>query len=86
MPTIETEILSEDIFVIELYSFTATSPNLFRGALREFVESGSNKLILDLRNNPGGYLEAALDMASWFLPAGKVVVTEDFGSLFRQNL
>ncbi|NLE07576.1 MAG: S41 family peptidase [Parcubacteria group bacterium] len=79
VPTIETEILSEDIFVIELYSFTATSPNLFRGALREFVESGSNKLILDLRNNPGGYLEAALDMASWFLPAGKVVVTEDFG-------
>jgi carboxyl-terminal processing protease len=79
VPTIETEILSEDIFAIELYSFTATSPNLFRGALREFVESGSNKLILDLRNNPGGYLEAALDMASWFLPAGKVVVTEDFG-------
>ena len=79
VPTIETEILSEDIFVIELYSFTATSANLFRGALREFVESGSNKLILDLRNNPGGYLEAALDMASWFLPAGKVVVTEDFG-------
>ena len=66
VPTIETEILSEDIFVIDLYSFTATSPNLFRGALREFVESGSNKLILDLRNNPGGYLEAALDMASWF--------------------
>jgi carboxyl-terminal processing protease len=43
------------------------------------VESHSDKLILDLRNNPGGYLEAALDMASWFLPAGKTVVTENFG-------
>jgi carboxyl-terminal processing protease len=79
IPTIKTKILSENIFVIELYSFSATSPNLFRGALREFVESGSDKLIIDLRNNPGGYLEAALDMASWFLPTGKLVVSEDFG-------
>lgn len=79
IPTIKTKLLPEGVFVIELYSFSATSPNLFRGALREFVDSGSDKLVLDLRNNPGGYLEAALDMASWFLPAGKVVVTEDFG-------
>jgi carboxyl-terminal processing protease len=79
IPTIDTKILPGNIFVINLYSFTATSPNLFRGALRQFVESGSDKLVLDLRNNPGGYLEAALDMASWFLPTGKVVVTENFG-------
>ncbi|MFH0804084.1 MAG: S41 family peptidase [Candidatus Zambryskibacteria bacterium] len=79
IPTIKTELLPENVFVIELYSFSAISPNLFRGALREFVESGSDKLVLDLRNNPGGYLEAALDMASWFLPTGKVVVSENFG-------
>lgn len=79
IPTIETRLLAEGVFVIELYNFSATSPSLFRSALREFVESGSDKLVLDLRNNPGGYLEAALDMASWFLPTGKVVVTEDFG-------
>ena len=80
IPTINTKLLPENVFVISLYSFSAISPNLFRGALREFVESGSDKLVLDLRNNPGGYLEAALDMASWFLPTGKVVVTEDFGN------
>lgn len=79
IPTIQTKLLPENVFVIELYSFSATSPNLFRGALREFVKSGSNRLILDLRNNPGGYLEAALDMASWFLPTGKTVVSENFG-------
>lgn len=85
IPTVETKILPENVFVINLYNFSATSPNLFRGALREFVESGSDKLVLDLRNNPGGYLEAALDMASWFLPTGKVVVTEDFGSKKPKN-
>ncbi len=75
IPVIDTEIKS-DVFIIRLYSFSATSPELFRGALRKFIESGKYKLILDLRGNPGGYLEAAVDMASWFLPSGKVVVKE----------
>lgn len=77
MPTVDTESKG-DVFIIRLYSFSAISPNLFREALREFVESGKFKLVIDLRGNPGGYLEAANDMASWFLPAGKVVVKEDF--------
>ncbi|NDB60937.1 S41 family peptidase [bacterium] len=78
IPTIETEVKS-DIFIIKLFSFTSQSPNLFRDALRTFLQSGKNKLIIDLRGNPGGYLDAAWDIASWFLPAGKVIVTEDFG-------
>ena len=80
IPTINTRELPEGIFVIELYSFSAQSPNLFREALRKFVLSKDVKLILDLRGNPGGYLEAAIDMASWFLPSSNVVVREDFGS------
>ncbi|OHA88968.1 MAG: hypothetical protein A3C70_00460 [Candidatus Zambryskibacteria bacterium RIFCSPHIGHO2_02_FULL_43_14] len=78
IPTIDTRELPGGIFVIELYSFSASSPNLFRAALREFILSGNDKLILDLRGNPGGYLEAAIDMASWFLPSSAVVVKEDF--------
>lgn len=80
IPTIDANLRSDGVFVIKLYNFSAVSPNLFRSALRQFVESKSDKLVLDLRGNPGGYLEAALDMASWFLPSGKVVVTEDFGT------
>ncbi len=79
IPTLDTLTKPGGIFVIKLYSFTADSPDLFRNALRTFVTSGNHKLILDLRGNPGGYLDAAWDMASWFLPAGKTVVTEDFG-------
>ena len=76
IPTINTIARDDGVFVIELYSFSATSPYLFKDALREFVESKYDKLILDLRNNPGGFLEASVDMASWFLPAGKIVVRE----------
>ncbi|TSC58124.1 MAG: Carboxy-terminal-processing protease [Parcubacteria group bacterium Greene0416_79] len=67
------------VFVIQLYNFSASSPRLFRDALRTFVESGSDTLIIDLRGNPGGFLEAAVELASWFLPPGKPVVIEDFG-------
>ena len=47
--------------------------------MKEFILSKKHKLILDLRGNPGGYLDAAVDMASWFLPLGKPIVREDFG-------
>ncbi len=80
LPTIETKYdKATGIFTIRLYSFTANSSTLFRNALRDFVATNSNKLILDLRGNPGGYLDSAVDMASWFLPSGKVVVREDYG-------
>ena len=78
IPTLETEIKS-DTFIIKLFSFTAQSPNLFRNALRDFLQSGKKRLVIDLRGNPGGYLDAAWDIASWFLPTGKTIVTEDFG-------
>ncbi len=94
IPTIETELkktagggsaeegsgLRQDgVFVIRLYNFSANAPRMFRDALRKFVESGAHRLLLDLRGNPGGFLEAAVDIASWFLPPGTTVVIEDFG-------
>jgi carboxyl-terminal processing protease len=79
IPTLDTEMRKDGIFVIKLYSFDANSANLFRDAMKKFVDSGTDKLLLDLRGNPGGYLDAAVDMASWFLPGNKVVVTEDYG-------
>ncbi len=79
IPAIKTELKPSGVFVIALYSFSATSPDLFRNALREFINAQTDKLVVDLRGNPGGYLEAAIDMASWFLPLGKKVVEEDFG-------
>lgn len=68
-----------DVYRIALYEFTANSGKSFSSALRRFVESGSKKLVIDLRGNPGGYLEAAVNIASYFVPKGGVVVTEDFG-------
>ncbi len=79
IPTLDTEFRPDGIFVIKLYSFSANSASLFRNAIKSFAESGTEKLLLDLRGNPGGYLDSAVDISSWFLPNGKTIVTEDYG-------
>jgi len=86
VPTVDTEMRKDGIFVITLYSFSANSADLFREALNKFANSGSDKLIFDLRGNPGGYLDAAIDMASFFLPKTATIVTEDYGGNKAQNV
>ncbi len=63
-------------FVISLYSFNAQASQLFSDAMEAYLASGLTKLVIDLRGNPGGYLEVAVDIASWFLPPGATVVSE----------
>lgn len=79
-PAADPALRDDGIYVIELYNFGATSPQLFREAITKFAQSGSHKLVFDLRGNPGGYLEAAVDIASYFLPEGKLVVSEVLGA------
>lgn len=76
---VETKELPEGIFVISVYSFSEDLRTKFEEAMQEFYASDSrDKLIIDLRNNPGGYLSSAIDMASWFLPEGATVAVESF--------
>ena len=79
VPTIATELRDDGVFVIALFNFDSTAVQDFRSALRDFAQSGSTKLLLDVRGNPGGFLEAAVDIASFFLPAGEVIVRESYG-------
>ena len=74
IPTIETETKPGNIFIIKFYSFSENSAELFRTALNDFRESESDKLIIDMRGNPGGYLDSSIQIASWFIDAGKVVL------------
>jgi C-terminal peptidase prc len=74
------------VYHIALYEFTSNSANLFDQALTRFQASSSKKLVIDLRGNPGGYLDAAVDIASHFLPKGTKIVTEDFGGKEAGNV
>lgn len=67
------------VYTIKIHSFSEQVSDLFTEAVKEFKSTGSKKLIIDLRNNPGGYLDAAVDISSHFIPQGKVVVSQDYG-------
>ena len=61
------------------------SPDFKKSAL-EIINSPAEKIVLDLRNNPGGYLELSQEIAGWFLERGKVVTIEDFGKAKEQTI
>lgn len=67
------------IYTIKIYSFSEQVDALFKDAVTEFAATKSDKLIIDLRGNPGGYLESAVGISSYFVPQGKVVVSQDYG-------
>lgn len=67
------------VYTIKIHTFSEQVSDLFTDAIKEFKTTGSKKLIIDLRGNPGGYLDAAVDIASHFIPQGKVVVSQDYG-------
>jgi len=75
-----------DIAYIKLYQFSENIDSDFRKIAAEVLNSPAKKIILDLRNNPGGYLERAQDIAGWFLEKGQVVVIEDFGAGKKQTV
>lgn len=80
LPTLDgSYATSTGIYTIKLYSFNANAQDLFNKEIDKFALSGSSKLIIDLRNNPGGFLDAAVSIASNFMPAGSVVVRESYG-------
>jgi carboxyl-terminal processing protease len=78
IPTVKTET-KDDTFIIALYSFNAVSDTKMEEAMNQFVASKKEKLILDLRGNPGGFMQSAVDIASFYMPAGKIVVRERAG-------
>lgn len=89
VPTIDSEV-KDDIGIIKLYSFNEKAPNAFDKAARDILSKQPKGLVLDLRNNPGGFLEVAISIAGVLLEKGQVVAIERFRSptddrIFRAN-
>ena len=78
-PLVEYEMRPDGIAYIRLVTFGETADIELKKALNEMLAQNPKGLILDLRNNGGGYLEQGISVASEFLPKDKVVVFEKFG-------
>ena len=68
--------VSDDIGILTISRFDDNTGSLARKAAKEFIDKGVKGVIVDLRNNGGGYLTAAQEVASLWLDNGKTVVTE----------
>ncbi len=75
VPVVHTEVI-EDIGYIRLSIFTDASARQVRDALESLQEGGVGTVIVDLRDNPGGTLDSAVDITSEFLQDGIVVRTQ----------
>ncbi len=71
----EARILEEGIAYLKLVEFREETPRELDRVLRGFREQGMTNLIIDLRNNPGGLLDRAIDVTQRFLPRESVLVT-----------
>jgi len=79
IPAVEWKLLGEDTAYIEIFTFNKNVDSEFEKAAREIAESKAKRIILDLRDNPGGLLDSAINIAGYFLDADKVVAIERFG-------
>lgn len=79
IPSLKWEMREGDIAYIKIYHFSEKASLDFSQAAVQILAAGAKKIILDVRNNPGGYLEVARDIASFFLKRGEIVVIEDSG-------
>jgi len=79
IPTLDFKIIDNNVAYIQLYNFYEDAPSKFKKITQDILNKGVKKIILDLRNNPGGYLSVATDIANFFIKEGKIIVKEDLG-------
>ena len=80
VPSIEWSLKDENVAYIQIYQFNDTLSSDFAAIALNILQSPAKKIVLDLRDNPGGYLEVAQNIAGWFLQRGQIVTIEDFGN------
>ncbi|HEM61808.1 MAG TPA: S41 family peptidase, partial [Chloroflexi bacterium] len=75
VPSVEWEMLDEEIGYLKINDFRVNAPDQVHTALAELLALGAERLVLDLRDNPGGLLSSSIDIASEFIAEG-IIVTE----------
>lgn len=81
VPTVEYQMLENNVGYIYLMQFDLVTGAQFQAAIDELEQQGAKKLLIDLRDNPGGVLDAAVDVLAYLLPEdqhdGMLIYTKD---------
>ena len=81
---VETSLIDGHIGYIALNGFSAPAADQFAAALRDLLEQGADQVVFDLRDNPGGYIDAAQKIASQFIDDGLIFTQESAGDEVRR--
>ncbi len=79
IPSVEFEILDGNIGYLDVSRFGEDTVQLVRRAYQDFMTVGVDGIVLDMRTNPGGLLNASVELADLWLPRGAVIVEERRG-------
>lgn len=77
VPTVESRLLEDGIGYVALFEFNARASERLRNAIRNLRGEGAQSLILDLRDNPGGFLDESIRVADLFLGESVIVIQRD---------
>jgi carboxyl-terminal processing protease len=81
IPTATSKVLPGNIGYLQVSQFSSDTYELAQKAVTDFQKAGVKKVILDLRDNPGGEVDAAQNIASLWLPADTLIMQEKRGSV-----
>lgn len=84
--SVKLEMKPDNIAYVKISKFGDDTDSEFNSAVSQIIAKKSKGIIIDLRNNPGGFLDRAVNMASRMIPSGKVVVMEEDSSGNRDSL
>ena len=80
---VTTRMLEDGIGYIELNGFSDAASQQFQTGLAELIDDGAEQIVFDLRDNPGGYIEAAQQVTSQFIESGVIFTQESSGDDVR---
>ncbi|MBX6378024.1 MAG: PDZ domain-containing protein, partial [Clostridia bacterium] len=73
VPSVESRLLADNLAYVRITQFQQNTAAQFRAAYGDLLARGARGVVLDLRNNPGGYLEPAVEVAQHLVPRGTIV-------------
>lgn len=77
-PVVKAQMLEDNIGYLAIYNFNSNCAEESIGAIESLMAQGAQKLIFDVRNNPGGYANELVKLLDYLLPEGKLFTTVDY--------
>ena len=85
-PVVKAQLLKENIGLIAIYNFNSNCAQETIAAIENLMAQGAQKLIFDVRNNPGGYAQELVKVLDYLLPEGKLFTTVDYTGAERTDM